>query len=772
MSYIDTKKKWNRIVACVMAVILSASMTISPLAAEAVPNTPKEEVVYVNLNTDGSVKEINVVNIFDLDKDGQIVDYGRYESLRNMTTTDKIEYSGDKVTVDAKAGKLYYEGKLSKNVMPWDLSLHYYLDGKEYPAEEIAGKSGALKITMSIRKNPNCSGAFFENYALQASVTLDTNQCENIVTEDATVANVGSKKQLTYTILPGKEADLAITADVKDFEMPAIAVNGVPLSLDIEVDDEELMSKVDELVDGIVKLDDGSLELKDGASELKNGSSDLESGALDLRDGMSDLDGGVQELYDGILKVQDGLLELDSNSDDLTEGSAKVKEALKTIQEALKSISASSDQIDELVKASNEINDGIGELVGGISTLKSGIDQYKAGLGEDGLKKLQQGNGTAIELIDGIIDALNNVINMLSQIPVPLEQEVQPPVAQDVPAETTPLPDVSEEHTEEETQQPSEGESTDASQDMTSQEENSQEDSSNTSQNDEDAGAFDELQTEEPAQMTGAESSTDDYYSSGSSVISQEEIQAQVSLLRSLIQELETVKELFNGNLALAKGTETFLSAAVPGVGELMSGAEKLQTNYKQFNSVIEGLGTQLKEMLLGLSKLSEGIDMLVEQYEVLDQGINSYTGGVEKILDGYGQLVDGAKQLVGGSGKLKDGTNTLYNGTVDMAQGMSDFYDGAGELKDGTGEMRDRTSGMNSEINEQIDNLVSDITGDPSDIGSFVSDENTNVKAVQFVIQTEPIQEPDAPEEEPAAQPKLTFWQKFLKLFGLYNEK
>ena len=361
---------------------------------------------------------------------------------------------------------------------------------------------------------------------------------------------------------------------------------------------------------------------------------------------------------------------------------------------------------------------------------------------------------------------------MLSQIPVPLEQEVQPPVAQDVPAETTPLPDVSEEHTEEETQQPSEGESTDASQDMTSQEENSQEDSSNTSQNDEDAGAFDELQTEEPAQMTGAESSTDDYYSSGSSVISQEEIQAQVSLLRSLIQELETVKELFNGNLALAKGTETFLSAAVPGVGELMSGAEKLQTNYKQFNSVIEGLGTQLKEMLLGLSKLSEGIDMLVEQYEVLDQGINSYTGGVEKILDGYGQLVDGAKQLVGGSGKLKDGTNTLYNGTVDMAQGMSDFYDGAGELKDGTGEMRDRTSGMNSEINEQIDNLVSDITGDPSDIGSFVSDENTNVKAVQFVIQTEPIQEPDAPEEEPAAQPKLTFWQKFLKLFGLYNEK
>src|SRR5699024_2494932 len=155
------------------------------------------------------------------------------------------------------------------------------------------------------------------------------------------------------------------------------------------------------------------------------------------------------------------------------------------------------------------------------------------------------------------------------------------------------------------------------------QEENSQEDSLEPSQNSEYAGAADELQTDESAQMIGVESSTDDYYSSGSSVTSQEEIQAQISLLRDLIQQLETVKQLFNGNLALVKGTETFLSSAVPGVGELMSGAEQLQTNYQQFNSVIEGLGTQLKEMLLGLSKLSEGIDMLVEQYDVLDQGIN-----------------------------------------------------------------------------------------------------------------------------------------------------
>lgn len=41
MSYIDTKKKWNRIVACVMAVILSASMTISAACCRGSTEHPK-----------------------------------------------------------------------------------------------------------------------------------------------------------------------------------------------------------------------------------------------------------------------------------------------------------------------------------------------------------------------------------------------------------------------------------------------------------------------------------------------------------------------------------------------------------------------------------------------------------------------------------------------------------------------------------------------------------------------------------------------------------
>ena len=226
----------KRVFSLLLAMALIISMLPLSVAAAQV-NTPKEEVVYINLNHDGSVKEIYVVNIFNLDADGKVIDYGEYESLRNMTATNAIGYEDSVVTVDAKAGKLYYEGKLKSDVMPWKIQIHYYMDGKEYTAEQIAGKSGDLKITMSIAKNDECAGNFFEGYALQTSLSLDTTKCKNIKAEGATLANVGKNKQLTYTILPGKGANVEITASVIDFEMSSIAINGVKLKLNIEIND-------------------------------------------------------------------------------------------------------------------------------------------------------------------------------------------------------------------------------------------------------------------------------------------------------------------------------------------------------------------------------------------------------------------------------------------------------------------------------------------------------------------------------------------------------
>ncbi len=70
----------------------------------------------------------------------------------------------------------------------------------------------------------------------------------------------GSDKQITYTVLPGKGLESTITADVSEFEMDAISINGIKLNLNVEIDDAELMDQVSELMDATKKLNEGSGE--------------------------------------------------------------------------------------------------------------------------------------------------------------------------------------------------------------------------------------------------------------------------------------------------------------------------------------------------------------------------------------------------------------------------------------------------------------------------------------------------------------------------------
>lgn len=58
-------------------------------------------------------------------------------------------------------------------------------------ADELAGQNGSLKITIHIGKNDQVEEAFFENYLLQATVTMDMDKCSRLQAAGATVGNVG-----------------------------------------------------------------------------------------------------------------------------------------------------------------------------------------------------------------------------------------------------------------------------------------------------------------------------------------------------------------------------------------------------------------------------------------------------------------------------------------------------------------------------------------------------------------------------------------------------
>ncbi len=286
----------------VLLILLAGVLTLSvaaPCVAAAV-SSEKEKVIYINLKADGTPDEIYAVNIF---AKGDVIDYGNYSSVSMLNTDDQILQDGNTITFVASADRTYYQGKMQTMLIPWNISISYYMDGKQYSADEIAGKSGKLEIRFKVIKNAAYDGNFYDNYALQADFTLDSNKCSNIVASDATIVNVGGDKHLSYTILPSKGIETTITADVTDFEMDAVAINGVALYMDVEIDETELKDKINEFIDAAVDLDQGAKSLNDGTKELYNATGTLNGKVGELNEGVESITSGTEDLYNGLSAI-------------------------------------------------------------------------------------------------------------------------------------------------------------------------------------------------------------------------------------------------------------------------------------------------------------------------------------------------------------------------------------------------------------------------------------------------------------------------------------
>lgn len=648
-------KNYNKIIAVAMAGAICGSTAFSSISLAATKSSEKEEVIYANLTSSGDIEKIYAVNIFE-DKD--IVDYGVYETVKNMNTMDKINYSNGKITIQNSEYKLYYQGIMKQNTeMPWTIKVRYKLDGIEYAPSELAGKSGKLEISISIKENKNCKKNFFENYALQTVVQLDTNLCENIKSDEATMANVGGLKQLTYTILPGNEKDIKITSDVTDFEMSEIQVNGINLNLGLDkdsIDTSSLTGELDKLKDAVNDLDDGANELNDGAKKL---------------------DDGAVTLTDGIKTIQDGLDQLNSKSSSLTSGSSEVLSALKTIQSSLNNVSTSSKDLKQLSSASTSIKSGIDSLVKGLKTVDSSIDTYNSSLKKAGLNsasELAQKNKKALSAL-GITNTQRKLYSAYTS-----------GGSQAVSAELAKLAQAGDSEAVELYKQVSAG-NTDA---------------------------------------------VTQYVQAAGKLISVE------TLLKADASYIEGSSKLINGidaQMSTSSGQTT-----------LMSGAVSLQTNYKKFDASIQDLVSSLNNLMANMTQLKNGINKLTDNYATLDSGIKEYTSAVNKITNGYSKVYEGALDLV-------SGTHSLYKGTT--------------ELTDGTGEFKGETSDLDSKVDDEVDSMIDNFAGGDFEVESFVSDKNTDVDSVQFVIKTEAIKKEEVKVEEEKTE-ELNFWQKLLNLF------
>ncbi|MCD2503171.1 hypothetical protein LQE93_15525 [Clostridium sp. NSJ-145] len=652
----DNNKVVKRTAAGVVTSLFVISNILPTVVQAASIASNKEEVVYVNLNSDGDLLGTYVVNIFN---DSDITDYGNYIEVRNMNTNDEINYDSGVIKIKSSKDKLYYEGIMENAEIPWNIDITYKMDGKEYSPEEIAGMSGKLTIEINITENTKAKEGFFESYALQSTVKLDTNICKNIVSEGATVANAGDLKQLTYTVMPGNEKDIKISADVTDFEMDGIDINGIKLNL------------------GISKENVDTSNLSDKITELQDAVSELDNGAKDLNDGAETLNSGAGKLNDGINTINEALNTLNGKSSSLTNGSSEVKTALETIDSALSGVTISSGEITKLSDASAQIKNGIAMLVGGLQSIDGSIDTYYGVLSQNGLTDINDfinSHNNAIAAL-GITDTQRNLYSAYVNGGI---EGVQASLGQLVASGDT-----------------------------------------------EAVALFNQY-------ASGDTNAVVNYVTTAGKLIS---VEALLSADVAYIQ----------GSQALIGGIDSALDSES---GELMTGVTALQQNYEVFDASIQNLVSSLGNLLVNMNDLKNGINLLTENYSTLDSGINEYTNAVNSITMGYNQICNGALDLV-------NGTSELYNGTKTMAEG--------------TGEFSKETSGLQDEVDEQIDSMLEKFTGSDSEVVSFVSEKNTNVESVQFVIKTTGVEKATVTEEKIQVEENLNMLQKFLRLFKLY---
>lgn len=391
----------------------------------------KDESVYLISDANGNVnKTIVVDHLKNKDKKDTLEDASNLSDIENVKGKEKFTQSGDKLTWQAGGKDIYYQGTATEEP-PVTQKVTYYLDGKEISPEDLAGKSGKVKIrfdytnTTSYTETVNGEKQTVSvPFAAVTGLVLGDG-FENIeVTNGKAEVSDSSSVVLGYA-LPGLKDSLGIkdkdldgdvnipeymemTADVENFSMPAamtFVVNASDYVSTDGIDTSDLDDMINDLKDASTQLQDGSKTLAEGTDTLADGLSTLQSklgtfasgvgtlqsGLKTYTDGVSTLSGGLNTLGNSTGALVSGADKLNSGAGQLASGSATLKDGLKSYTDGANGLAKGASDLDAgigtlaeksgtLVDGATKIDDGASQLSASASSINEGIKSLDTGL--------------------------------------------------------------------------------------------------------------------------------------------------------------------------------------------------------------------------------------------------------------------------------------------------------------------------------------------------------------------------------------------------------
>ena len=697
----------------------------------------KDESVYLISDANGNVnKTIVVDHLKNKDKKDTLEDASNLSDIENVKGKEKFTQSGDKLTWQAGGKDIYYQGTATEEP-PVTQKVTYYLDGKEISPEDLAGKSGKVKIRFDYTNTTSYTETVNgEKQTVSVPFAAITGLVlgdgfENIeVTNGKAEVSDSSSVVLGYA-LPGlkdsleiKEGDLdgdvnipeymEMTADVKNFSMPAamtFVVNASDYVSTDGIDTSDLDDMINDLKDASTQLQDGSKTLAEGTDTLSDGLSTLQSklgtfasgvgtlqsGLKAYTDGVSTLSGGLNTLGNSTGALVSGADKLNSGAGQLASGSATLKDGLKSYTDGASQLNAGLNQLNDntgsLATGVTSLNDGAKTLSDGINAANKGAAGVSAGVAQlktsidtakTGADSLAAG---AKQVDDGIGQLEQSLSDMPETIKDNINKSLEPLNELNVGTLFKTLRYIDTDKITADNVSKAADAAVNHAEDIIK---------ALTGMHDADPSATYSKIVVGLSQGKGA-------------------VSVYSAVNQSVTDSASTVKALKDGSAKVSEGASSLdaglgqladgASKLSSGASDLATGTTKLATGATELQTGTQSLTDKLPELTNGITSLVNGSNELVKNNDTLNAGaallnagasqlsagtrslmnsVPTLTSGIKQLVDGSNTLVANNAQLNSGASQLADGTNQIVSGVDQLTTGSKTLADGAHTLADG----------------------------------------------------------------------------------------
>ena len=708
------------------SVVLSAVMagSMMPVTVFAQSNdenpTEKTETVYSVLNSDGSISD-TIVSSWLHDEDGinNIKETLNLTDVKNIKSNEKPSKDGNTYTWNAKGNDVYYEGTATKQ-LPVSVKIRYELDGQEISANDIQGKSGHLKLTISFTNNysevKNINGksiVIHPSYLAGGMLNMSTGKFSNVKCESGKIVNDGTNEMLAFANIPGlnetlKSAgldkvnnqlgisdDVTVEADVNDFDLGSIMV-GMTNEIDLasELGDigsvSELTDGIDQLIEADDQLIDGSKQLYDGTTQLKEqaapltGSSDqvrqLSSGAIQLNDGVKALQTGISQYTAGASAINEGVNQLYG----IPQGAAQISEGITTYKTQ--------------------------SLVSGIDDLSAGLDTFrqkvKAGLSSADTTAMMEKLDEASNTLNTMSDTLNKDAGIVSDLnQAMLDAKISDTLAELKVVKETKLPALQNAINE----QIKINNNAYTNNKEVLKKFNTDFNSTKQSMLDSIDATIRALEAAKGTTSTSTTSVTDEEGNTTSSetsttTVNNGAIDDQIAKLQEQRKRVEALTTTSHGELQEFVDMSNTLEQLDTLLGGVLDGANSLTRTLESAGGKIGKLQSDVSEslkMISGLKSTLEKTDL--SSLKTMGKTIND---AIDDLQKGTSDLRDGAKLVASSVDSLqvqsKAGIDKIKAGTTQLTSNNATLNGGASALSDATGTL----AGQSGTFNEMADGL------------------------------------------------------------------